>query len=184
MMDNNSYHANIGMNRRQYKKRRKETAMRSSFASKRSGLCFFRAVLCVAAGVFLCAAGRGTEAVADFKKSGLHSYFKIQIVMEKKEYQLGEPLEGQVVIKTTAPALLSGGFEVRLFQGTVLRSAKKVFSNNLSLGDTIFEFRKFGIPELFEDEKSLGTWRLLIFQVHQRYNEAEASFKVVPREDK
>jgi len=133
--------------------------------------------LCIAAALVLA----GSSAFAALKKDDLRSHFKIQIVMEKKVYALGEPIEGQVVIRTTAPSVLSGGFEVRLYQGGVLKSFKKIFINDLSLGATVFDFRKFGIPELPDEEGSLGTWRILIFQVGRRQNDAEVGFKVVPR---
>jgi len=117
------------------------------------------------------------------KQSDLKTYLEISIEMEKKDYKLGELLEGNVIIKNTAPAFIPGSFEVKLTKGEEERFSTNVYVKDIPVGETKFRFKNFGVPLIRDDETSVGDdWRLVVHERNREYEKAEAEFSVGEKE--
>lgn len=117
-------------------------------------------------------------AAAAYDDEDLKTYVEISIDMKKKIYNAGEPLEGEVVVRNTAPATLPASFDVKLYKEGSLRYSSTVFAQVLLPGRTTFDFEKFGVPLLTNEKTLPGTWQLVIHQVNRPHESAQVEFVV------
>ena len=105
------------------------------------------------------------------------SPISIKIEMSQDTFTLPAPIEGKIVLTSTAPSNLHEVFEVKMFLDGVFQQSFSVAFKSVWPGVTRFSFKDFNIPLPLP----AGQWRLVIKQqnLDDSYA-AQADFVVKP----
>ena len=106
---------------------------------------------------------------------------KIQIKMEKTTFEVGEPIEGWVIVHNSYPANVPAIFHVRLFHDGKLEDERTTSIPHIPEGTTDFSFKNFGIPVFNDRAGTEGEWRITIVQQNRDASDAsETMIRIVP----
>ena len=108
------------------------------------------------------------------------SHVQADIVFDKETYKLGEKIEGQVHVYSTAPATVTMSFQLRMYLNGELEHQTITEIKNVFTGENEYPLEVFGIPETFAKRSSVGQWRMTIGELGLDNNVlAEIFFKIV-----
>ena len=106
---------------------------------------------------------------------------KIQIKMEKTTFEVGESIEGWVIVHNSYPANVPAIFNVRLFHDGKPESERMTSIPRIPDGTTKFSFKNFGIPKFNRHPGTQGEWRILIVQQNRDPSQgSEVILQIVP----
>src|SRR5207247_1408160 len=94
--------------------------------------------------------------------------FSIKIEPSKKTYQIGETLKGEVLIDNDYPVPLPAVFEMKMYHNSRLETESQMSVKDLPPGRLPFTFEAFRIPEKLFQSEDLGTWEIVINQLHSQ----------------
>ena len=101
--------------------------------------------------------------------------------MEKTAFEVGETVEGRVIVHNSYPANVPAIFNVRLFHDGKLESQRMTSIPRIPDGTTDFSFKNFGIPVFNDRAGTEGEWRITIVQQNRDASDAsEAMIRIVP----
>ena len=106
---------------------------------------------------------------------------KIQIKMEKTTFEVGEPVDGRVIVHNSYPANVPAIFHVRLFHDGKPESERTTSIPHIPQGTTKFSFKNFGIPKFNRHREAEGEWRIFIVQQNRDPSQgSEVILQIVP----
>ena len=105
-----------------------------------------------------------TCAFADTQKLFLENPIKIHPQVNKTEFIIGEPLEGQILIENGYANGVPNVFIVKLFHNDKEFNSYTISVPRIPMGDMTLTFRACGIPELTQDIKNVGDWKIVVYQ--------------------
>ena len=109
---------------------------------------------------------------------------KIQIKMEKTAFEVGETVEGRVIVHNSYPASVPAIFNVRLFHDGKPEDKWTTSIPHVPGGTTDFSFKNFGIPVFNDQAGTEGEWRITIVQQNRDASDAsEVMIRIVPSQE-
>ncbi len=121
------------------------------------------------------------QASAKMKTVKYRSPLEVQIKLTKGSYQVGEPIDGEVVIKNTYSASLPAVFTIKLFFKDQLFSEQTTAIKRVPMGTVEFTFKGFGIPDFNHHTGAEGEWKIHIVQMNMDEHYAkEVKVLIVP----
>ncbi len=121
------------------------------------------------------------QASAKMKSVKYRSPLEVEIQLPKESYQVGEPIDGQIIIENTYPASLPAVFTIKLFFNDKLFSEQTTAIKKVPMGTMEFTFKGFGIPVFNNKVEAEGEWRIHIVQLNMDESyAAEAKILIVP----
>ena len=105
----------------------------------------------------------------------------IQIKTEKTVFEIGEAVEGTVILDNRYPASVLAVFNMRLFHDGKFVSQETTSIPQIPMGTMEFSFKHFGIPQFNDHPGTEGEWQITVVQQNRDVSySAEVTIQIVP----
>jgi hypothetical protein len=89
------------------------------------------------------------------------SQLKLEIQVDKKTFDPGEPVTGKVIIASSVPSTYPSTFTIKLYKdGTLKRMSD--FNTPIFFGTDKHDFKNFALADINTGPESAGHWRVVI----------------------
>ena len=109
----------------------------------------------------------------------------IQIKTEKTVFEIGEAVEGTVILDNRYPASVLAVFNIRLFHDGKFVAQETTSIPQIPMGTMEFSFKHFGIPQFNDHPGTEGAWQITVVQQNRDVSyAAEVTIQIVPSQKK
>ena len=84
--------------------------------------------------------------------------------MKKDTYQVGEPIDGKIVVRNTMAGDFPVIFNIKLYHAEELFAEYNTELKRAYFGTTEYSFKNFGIPPFNDSPAAEGEWKVGILQ--------------------
>ena len=112
-----------------------------------------------------------------------YSPLTLKIELDKDAYEVGEPIDGKIIINNTMGSRFPVVFNIKLYHDKDLFGEYKTSFERVFFGRTDYTFHDFGIPEFNDSPAAEGEWNVSILQQDLDVSNARwATIHIIPNQ--